>query len=73
MVLAASGVEHEELLKYAEPLLADLPGGAQVEEPKSVYVGGDHRVMADTGVCPLKLTSQLFFLVFPCPSIVCVA
>ncbi|GJX11907.1 mitochondrial-processing peptidase subunit alpha-like protein [Tanacetum coccineum] len=49
MVLAASGVEHEELLKYAEPLLSDLPGGAPVVEPKSVYVGGDHRVMADTG------------------------
>ncbi|XP_071721500.1 mitochondrial-processing peptidase subunit alpha-like [Rutidosis leptorrhynchoides] len=49
IVLAASGVEHEELLKYAEPLLSDLPGGALVEEPKSVYVGGDHRVMADTG------------------------
>lgn len=51
------------MLKYAEPLLSDLPGGAQVEEPKSVYVGGDHRVMADTGVS-LKLTTQLswFFL-----------
>lgn len=54
MVLVASGVEHEELLKYAEPLLSDLPGGAHVEEPKSVYVGGDHRVMADTGVCLLS-------------------
>ncbi|KAK9075965.1 hypothetical protein SSX86_004295 [Deinandra increscens subsp. villosa] len=54
IVLAASGVEHEELLKYAEPLLSDLPGGPQVEEPTSVYVGGDHRVVADTGgVCDL--------------------
>ncbi|CAI9301959.1 unnamed protein product [Lactuca saligna] len=39
IVLAASGVEHEELLKYAEPLLSDLPGGVHFEEPKSVYVG----------------------------------
>ncbi|CAH1440152.1 unnamed protein product [Lactuca virosa] len=59
MVLAASGVEHEELLKYAEPLLSDLPGGAQVQEPKSVYVGGDHRVMADTGRTSFALAFEL--------------
>lgn len=63
MVLAASGVEHEELLKYAEPLLADLPGGALAVEPKSVYVGGDHRVMANTGVCFLNLNVTLIFFV----------
>lgn len=33
-----------------------FPGGAHVEEPKSVYVGGDHRVMADTGVCFYKFS-----------------
>ncbi|CAI9297483.1 unnamed protein product [Lactuca saligna] len=59
IVLAASGVEHEELLKYAEPLLSDLPGGALVEEPKSVYVGGDHRVMADTGRTSFALAFEL--------------
>ncbi|KAI7725758.1 hypothetical protein M8C21_011085 [Ambrosia artemisiifolia] len=59
IVLAASGVEHEELLKYAEPLLSDLPGGAQVEEPKSVYVGGEHRVMADTGRTSFALAFEL--------------
>ncbi|KAL2624754.1 hypothetical protein AAZV13_07G012900 [Glycine max] len=30
MVLAASGVEHEELLSIAEPLLSDLPKGTHV-------------------------------------------
>ncbi|KAI3524678.1 hypothetical protein L1887_03341 [Cichorium endivia] len=59
MVLAASGVEHEELLKYAEPLLSDLPGGAQVNEPKSVYVGGEHRIMADTGRTSFALAFEL--------------
>ncbi|KAK9050772.1 hypothetical protein SSX86_030258 [Deinandra increscens subsp. villosa] len=59
MVLAASGVEHEELLKYAEPLLSDLPGGAPVEESKSVYVGGDHRVTADTGRTSFALAFEL--------------
>ncbi|KAL4571857.1 hypothetical protein LXL04_018623 [Taraxacum kok-saghyz] len=59
IVLAASGVEHEELLKYAEPLLSDLPGGAQAQEPKSVYVGGDHRVMADTGRTSFALAFEL--------------
>ncbi|CAL5438183.1 unnamed protein product [Camellia sinensis] len=49
MVLAASGVEHEELLKIAEPLLSDLPSIRRPEEPKSVYVGGDYRCQADSG------------------------
>lgn len=51
MVLAAYGVEHEELLSYAEPLLSDLPKANHSEEPKSVYVGGDYRRQADSGVC----------------------
>ncbi|KAF8388889.1 hypothetical protein HHK36_025570 [Tetracentron sinense] len=40
IVLAASGIEHEELLSIAEPLLSDLPIVVRPEEPKSVYVGG---------------------------------
>lgn len=51
MVLAASGVEHEEFLKVAEPLLSDLPKVAVTEEPKPVYVGGDYRCQADAEVC----------------------
>ena len=51
MVLAASGIEHEELLQIAEPLLSDLPAGPHPEEPKSVYVGGDFRRQADSPVC----------------------
>ncbi|KAF5743019.1 mitochondrial-processing peptidase subunit alpha [Tripterygium wilfordii] len=49
MVLAASGVEHGELLSVAEPLLSDLPSMPRPEEPKSVYVGGDYRCQADAG------------------------
>ncbi|XP_068652064.1 mitochondrial-processing peptidase subunit alpha-like [Aristolochia californica] len=48
MVLAASGVEHEELLQYAEPLLSDLPKVARPKVPKSVYIGGDYRCQADS-------------------------
>ncbi|KAJ8638620.1 hypothetical protein MRB53_012887 [Persea americana] len=48
IVLAASGVEHEELISYAEPLLSDLPKVAPPETPKSVYVGGDYRCQADS-------------------------
>ncbi|KAK2983861.1 hypothetical protein RJ640_008537 [Escallonia rubra] len=51
LVLAASGVGHEELLSIAEPLLSDLPCVPRPEEPKSVYVGGDYRCQADLGVC----------------------
>ncbi|KAI8023278.1 Mitochondrial-processing peptidase subunit alpha [Camellia lanceoleosa] len=49
MVLAASGVEHEELMKIAEPLLSDLPSIPRPQEPKSVYVGGDYRCQSDPG------------------------
>lgn len=55
MVLAASGVEHEELLSVAEPLLSDLPSVPRPEEPKSVYVGGDYRCQADSGVCIINV------------------
>ncbi|XP_038890302.1 mitochondrial-processing peptidase subunit alpha-like [Benincasa hispida] len=48
IVLAASGVEHEELLSIAEPLLSDLPSVPH-EEPKSVYNGGDYRHQGDSG------------------------
>ncbi|KAE8698396.1 Mitochondrial-processing peptidase subunit alpha [Hibiscus syriacus] len=49
MVLAATGVEHEELLSVAEPLLSDLPNIPRSQEPKSVYTGGDFRCQADSG------------------------
>ncbi|KAI4329194.1 hypothetical protein L6164_021484 [Bauhinia variegata] len=49
IVLAAYGVEHEELLSVAEPLLSDLPRVPRHEEPKSVYVGGDFRRQGGSG------------------------
>ncbi|KAJ8750912.1 hypothetical protein K2173_016093 [Erythroxylum novogranatense] len=48
IVLAATGVEHEELVSIAEPLLADLPVVSSIREPDSVYVGGDFRCQADS-------------------------
>eukprot|EP00268_Persea_americana_P045952 TRINITY_DN4709_c0_g1_i1.p1 TRINITY_DN4709_c0_g1~~TRINITY_DN4709_c0_g1_i1.p1 ORF type:complete len:513 (-),score=106.63 TRINITY_DN4709_c0_g1_i1:649-2187(-) len=48
MVLAASGIEHEELLAIAEPLLYDLQCGPSREVPNSVYIGGDFRHRADS-------------------------
>lgn len=51
MVLVASGVEHDELLRVAEPILSDLPNTPCPEVPKPVYVGGDYRNQADSGVC----------------------
>lgn len=50
MVLAASGVDLDELLPIAEPLLSDLPKVSCPVEPKSVYVGGDYRQQADSQV-----------------------
>jgi mitochondrial-processing peptidase subunit alpha len=54
MVLAGLGVEHDELVSIAEPLLADLPAVKRLEEPKSVYVGGDYRCQADSEVSALS-------------------
>ena len=51
MVLAASGVHHEELTEIAKPILEDLPGVKVPQEPKSVYVGGEYRQQAASEVC----------------------
>ncbi|XP_028806491.1 mitochondrial-processing peptidase subunit alpha [Neltuma alba] len=59
MVLAAKGVEHEELLSVAEPLLSDLPSVPHREEPKSVYTGGDYRCQSESGVTHFALAFQL--------------
>lgn len=59
MVLAASGVDHEELLKVAEPLLSDLPQISRPEEPKSVYVGGDYRRQADSQSTHIALALEV--------------
>ena len=67
MVLAASGVNHKELLAIAEPLLSDIPSASRHSEelykvPSSSYTGGDFRAMADTPVnsTDSSLTSELF-------------
>ncbi|GAA0164564.1 metalloprotease [Lithospermum erythrorhizon] len=60
MVLAASGVDHDELLKVAEPLLSDLPSGTRPSEPEFAYVGGDYRRQGDSGAAH-------FALAFECP------
>ncbi|KAG0463928.1 hypothetical protein HPP92_019997 [Vanilla planifolia] len=59
MVLAASGVEHEDLVSYAEPLLSDLPKVPHAEVPKSVYVGGDYRCQADSASTHLALAFEV--------------
>lgn len=51
MVLAASGVEHDKLIEYVEPLLCDLPKVSRPPEPKPIYTGGDYRQQGDAGVC----------------------
>jgi len=43
MVLAASGVEHDELKSLAEPLLSSVSSSGSAKQPPSQYVGGDFR------------------------------
>jgi hypothetical protein len=64
MVLVASGVEHDELLSVAEPLLSDLPSVSRPDEPKSVYTGGDYRSQGESGVCIINVPFKFFFPVF---------
>jgi len=59
MVLAASGVDHEELVLIAEPLLSDLPMVSCPEEPKSVYVGGDFRCHASSDKAHVALAFEI--------------
>ncbi|KAL0339002.1 UNVERIFIED_CONTAM: Mitochondrial-processing peptidase subunit alpha [Sesamum angustifolium] len=56
MVLAASGVDHDKLLEYAEPLLSDLPKVSRPSEPKPIYTGGDFR-RQDNSLCSCLRTS----------------
>ncbi|RDX96373.1 Mitochondrial-processing peptidase subunit alpha, partial [Mucuna pruriens] len=59
MVLAASGVEHEELLSVAEPLLSDLSNVPRPEEPKSIYVGGDFRRHGESGATHVAIAFEV--------------
>ncbi|EEC71449.1 hypothetical protein OsI_03671 [Oryza sativa Indica Group] len=59
MVLAASGVDHDDLVSIAEPLLSDLPSVKRPEEPKSVYVGGDYRCQADSDKTHIALAFEV--------------
>lgn len=49
IVLAASGVDHDELVSIAEPLLSDIPSVSGTR-PKSTYIGGEYRRSADSSV-----------------------
>jgi mitochondrial-processing peptidase subunit alpha len=66
MVLAGLGVEHDELVSIAEPLLADLTAVKRLEEPKSVYVGGGYRCQADSEVSALSRAYRLFIMMCIC-------
>ncbi|XP_073150192.1 mitochondrial-processing peptidase subunit alpha-like [Henckelia pumila] len=59
MILAASGVEHDKLLEYAEPLLSDLPVVSQPSEPKPIYTGGDFRQQGESGMTHFALAFEL--------------
>ena len=59
IVLAASGVDHDELISIAEPLLSDIPSATGAAKPKSVYVGGEYRRAADSSVYFIVLSHSL--------------
>ncbi|KAH0671255.1 hypothetical protein KY285_025471 [Solanum tuberosum] len=46
-------------IKVAEPLLSDLPKVPHAEEPTPVYVGGDYRRQADSGMTHFALAFEV--------------
>ena len=72
IVLAGYGVEHEELVSVAEPLLSDLTSVPRPEEPESLYTGGDYRCHVDSGVCLFYVpVNNLFFHYFSSKAYIC--
>ncbi|XP_042000195.1 mitochondrial-processing peptidase subunit alpha-like [Salvia splendens] len=59
IVLAASGVEHDKLLEYAEPLLSDLPKGSSPAVAKPIYTGGDFRRKGDSGMTHFAMAFEV--------------
>uniref|UniRef100_A0A0A9F0M6 Peptidase M16 C-terminal domain-containing protein n=1 Tax=Arundo donax TaxID=35708 RepID=A0A0A9F0M6_ARUDO len=59
VVLAASGVDHQNLLDIAENLLSDWHKGSPVEKPKSTYVGGDSRHKAESDMTHVALAFEV--------------
>ncbi|EFJ11431.1 hypothetical protein SELMODRAFT_183257 [Selaginella moellendorffii] len=59
IVLAASGVDHEELMAVAEPLLTDWPSGKGVDCGPSEYIGGDWRGTADSPTTHIALAFEV--------------
>lgn len=49
MVLVGAGVEHQELLSLAQPLLEGVRASVASPAPVSTYCGGDYRVAAPGG------------------------
>jgi processing peptidase subunit alpha len=59
IVLAASGVDHEDLLSVAEPLLADLPSADQNIPVETQYVGGDWRQSVDSPLTHVAIAFEV--------------
>ncbi|KAF0916012.1 hypothetical protein E2562_000642 [Oryza meyeriana var. granulata] len=59
IVLAAAGVDHDELVSIAEPLLSDMPSVTGPTKPKSSYVGGEYRRTADSSNTDVALAFEV--------------
>uniref|UniRef100_A0ACD5VP01 Uncharacterized protein n=1 Tax=Avena sativa TaxID=4498 RepID=A0ACD5VP01_AVESA len=59
IVLAASGIDHAELVSVAEPLISDIPSATGTVKPKSVYVGGEYRRATDSLNTDIALAFEL--------------
>ncbi|PWZ31076.1 Mitochondrial-processing peptidase subunit alpha [Zea mays] len=59
IVLAASGVDHDELVSIAEPLLSDIPSVSGTTRPKSTYIGGEYRRSADSSSTDVALAFEV--------------
>lgn len=55
MVLSVAGMDHEAILKLAEPIAGILPKGEKYTPPQSTYIGGEIKKPEDDELCHIVL------------------
>jgi len=53
--VVATDCDHDELVRYAQELLSDLPAGAAPSSPAAAYLGGETHLQTSTGMAHVSL------------------
>lgn len=55
VVVAATGIEHDEAVKMADAFFADVPAGARPEMERQAYAGGESRARSPGGTAVVRV------------------